>query len=395
VSSGRAFLSAVEEVNNGGTGGNGGQSPTELLDQLDQVQSLTEYIDVLHENGPNAGDDASGADGYGYYINGAGKKQEIKVIPSGIPNGPAIVFFNGGGWHVNGGTHKKVAEGQDGAVGATARGYTVFDVTYRLGSSGVYYMFEDVMRGLRSVINNAGLYGVDPQKIAIWGDSAGGSLAMRVNASGKSGAKAAIGWSAPTNAYTGLFRGFGSLLIGMDHSTCIPTDLAGITNITDLLNGGSGEVAEYGQGLSANDPSGIGIVIGEGGVSTGSVDPITLLTDVLTAGQYAMKTSQNLEAISGQLEAAYNDGNPTMDSILGSGLSGGVMNVASKKIVECLDNFNALSPALFASPESSPAFLAGFDSDQLVGPEQATGMRDKLRSLGILSESLILTCDAK
>lgn len=239
-------------------------------------------------------------------------------------------------------------------------------------------MFEDVMRAIQHVRNNADMYDIDPNKIAIWGDSSGGSLAMRANATGKSGAKVAVGWSPPTNAYTGLFRSYKSLLIGMDHSTCAPTDIAGAANFTDLLNGGSGDIAQY-DGSLAN--WGLGSV-GEIGQNNGSFQPLDLLTQVLTAGQYAAQTSQNIESISSQLESG---------GI--AGMSGGVINLASKKLVECLDNFNALSPALFASPDSSPAFLAGFETDDVVGPEQVYEMRDKLRSLGIRSEAMVLQGD--
>ena len=75
-------------------------------------------------------------------------------------------------------------------------------------------------------------------------------------------------------------------------------------------------------------------------------------------------------------------------------MSGSLINLSTTKLTECLDNFNALSPALFASPDSSPAFLAGFNTDDVVGPEQVTGMRDKLRSLGIRSDSMLLQGDA-
>ncbi len=358
-----------------------------VQDQLDQSQNLSQYLDVLHAAGGDAKTDVSqeADNNYGSYVNGAGKQQALKVTPG--TNGAALLFFNGGGWHANDHNSDKVAEGRQGnngedappGGGATARGYTVIDVTYRLGSSGIYYMFEDVMRGVQHVINNAGLYGIDPARIGIWGDSAGGSLAMRAAGSGKSGAKAAVGWSAPTNAYTGLFRSYKSFLIGMDHSTCIPTDLAGLTNTTDLLNGGSGNVAEYGQGLSSNDFSSLGI---GGDPGSGGGNPLGIITEVLTAAQYAASTGQNVESISKQLESGGIEG-----------LSGGVFNLASKKLNECIDNLNVMSPAMFASPMSPPSFLAGFDNDDLVGPEQEYGMRDKLRSLGIRSEALVLEGD--
>lgn len=369
-----------------------------VQDSLDETKSLSDYIDVLHQNGPDADVDTGDvADNeYGKYINGAGKKQNIRVYPGPSQNAPAIIFINGGGWHADDDNSTFVMENKPDRVhgrtqdGPTAhqRGYTGFNLTYRLGSSGVYYMFEDVMRGIKHIRENANLYGIDPNKIAIWGDSAGGSLAVRAGASGKSGAKVAVGWSAPTNAYTALFKSYKSLMIGMDHSTCIPTDLAGLTNITDLLNGGSGDIAEYGQGLSSNDFTSLGIN------SNGEPpDAIGMIMQALTAGQYALQTGQNLESISRQLEAANNNGNPTISSITGSGLASGIINMSSKKLIECIDNFKALSPALYASPESTPMFLAGFDTDDTIDPQQAYDMRDKLHTLGIKAEAKTIPGD--
>lgn len=360
------------------SGSDNGANPDVDLDQvqglLDQANSLSDYIDILHQAGPDSAvnTDEIADDNYGYYINGAGKKQSITVNPSGQPNSPVILFFNGGGWHANDHTSDKVADD------AKARGYTVMDVTYRLGSSGVYYMFEDVMRGIQHVHNNADLYGVDANKLAIWGDSAGGSLSMRAAASGRSGAKAAVGWSAPTNAYTALFKSIQSMAIGIDHSTCAPTDLAGFANFANLASGGSGDIAEYGQGLSSNDVSALGI--GLDGAPT-NADPLSLLTQGLVAGRNLLSTGQDTESISSSIISSNGDM---------SGLSGSTFNLASKKFVECLDNFNALSPALFASPDSSPSFLAGFEDDGLIDPSQSYGMRDKLRQLGIHSDALIL-----
>ncbi len=379
--SGKTFIDTVGS--SGGTDTKTDENnPLKWLDQLDQADSLEKYIDTLHEQGPDADVDTSEKpDRYGYYINGAGKEQEIIPLPNapGRGNSPAILFFNGGGWIANDGVGQKIVDDPRSGGQLQKRGYAAFDATYRLGSGGVYYQFEDVMRAVSHITKHADWYGVDPTRIVVWGDSAGGSLSMRVAASGKSGARAAVGWSAPTNGYTALFRSFESFLIGMYHSTCIPTDLAGLTNFTDLLTGGSGDVAEYGQGLSSNDLSGLGIDLGGRSFDASSINPISLLTDVLTAGQYALQTGRNLESISGQLESG---------GLLS--LSGGVMNLSSKKLVECIDNFTALSPALFASPESAPSFLAGFETDKLIPPDNAFGMRDKLRSLGIRSDALVI-----
>lgn len=295
---------------------------------------------------------------YGSYVNGAGNLQPMRVNRAPGDSRPAIIFFNGGGWHSDDGVGDKIAPW------ANERGYTTFVATYRLGSSGVYYMLDDVLRAIRHVRNNAGMYGIDPSRIAIWGDSAGGSLAMRAAGTGTSGAKVAVGWSAPTNAYTALFASARSFAIGMDHSTCVPTDLNGISNVISDLNGEEASATNDG-GLGNNGTSGL--------------SGANLVTSVLEVANQAQKTSTNIESISKKIES----GDTTE-------LSENVRKLAVKKIIECIDNFNSASPALFASGLSPPAFLAGYDTDPLVKPDQAYQMRDKLRALGIPSEALIL-----
>lgn len=375
----------------------------QIQDKLDQAKSLSEYTDALHQGGQDADKDLSEIpdNNYGKYVNGAGKLQNINVFPcAGTPPCPALIWFNGGGWHADDDVAKKIAEGSSFTTnndpnagppaggGGVARGYTIFDAKYRLGSDGIYYQFEDVMRATQHVVNNADMYGVDVNKIAIGGDSAGGSLAMRAAATGKTGAKAAVGWSAPTNAYTAIFNSFDAFAIGLDHSTCVPTDLAGLTNTLDLLAGGSGDVAEEGKGISSNDFSNLGITQGIYGIgfdqSKFGADGVgATVLDVFTAVMYVSSSASSLESISSQIQAG---------GI--SSLSGGLMNLSSKKLVECIDNLNSASPALFASPETPATLLAGYTTDDIINPSQAYEMRDKLRGLGIRSDALLLEGDS-
>lgn len=328
-------------------------------------KQLDKFIDELHQANERMAIVKAPTDpglipdnNYGQYVNGAGKLQPIRVSKAAGDNTPAIIFFNGGGWHTDDGSGDKVAPK------ANERGYSTFVATYRLGSSGIYYMFEDVMRAVRHVRNNAAMYGIDPARVAVWGDSAGGSLAMRVAGSGKSGARAAVGWSAPTNAFTAIFHSPQSFAIGMDHSTCAPTDLNGAASVADILNGGDGAVVNDG-GVGNNNFS------GDGG-SLGTV------TAVLEVAQQARTTGQSIESASKAMEEG------------GDQASENVRRLATAKVIECMDNFSSASPALFASALSPPTFLAGYERDPLIHPGQAYEMRDKLRSLGIASDALIL-----
>jgi hypothetical protein len=185
-----------------------------------------------------------------------------------------------------------------------------------------------------------------------------------------------------------MFKSYKAFLIGIDHSTCIPTDLAGITNTTNLLTGGSGDVAQYGIGIGSNDFASIGLVQDghgfhfDGSKLGGDGNIMGFLGQFLTAGQYASETFQNLETISSQIES----GNTTA-------LAGGIINMSASKLTECLDNFKALSPALYASTESPPMFLAGFTTDDVVDQEHIYDMHDKLVKMGIRSEMSLLAGD--
>lgn len=350
------------------TSNSDGGGSDQLQRQIDQLKELTK------EANKDANADEVKDDNYGQYVNGAGKLLPITVRSNRTEDvkdtsrQPAIIFFNGGGWLTNDGVGAKIAPK------ANERGYTTFEATYRLGSSGVYYQLEDVLRAIKHVRNNSDMYGIDPNRIAIWGDSAGGSLTMRAAGTGQSGAAVAVGWSAPTNAYTALFHSPESFAIGMVHSTCAPTDITGAMDTINQLNGGE-----------ATDPR----ELHDGGVGNfgfANDDALSNVISVLELAQEAQNTGKTTEQVSNQVKNE--DGQVISEG--GSGQGENVRRLASKKVIECIDNFNTLSPALFASALTPPSFLAGYEGDPLIHPGQAIQMRDKLRTLGVHSEALIL-----
>lgn len=334
------------------------------LQGLDTIKQLINQINVsqsTYTNKPTKNIDDIPDNNYGAYINGNGDKQPLRITKAEGKGKPAIIFFNGGGWHTDDRVGDKVAPL------AVERGYTAIVATYRLGSSGTYYQYEDVMRAIKHVRDNAQMYDIDPTRVAIWGDSAGGSLAMRAAGSGKSGAAAAVGWSAPTNAYTALFKSPQSFIIGLDHSTCVPTDINGALNTIDLINGGQGDGMPHDGGLGNNNFDTIQ-----------SGDGLATITQVLTLASRAQQSGINPSSLARTLGGESNS----------SGQS--TRQLTSKKFLECLDNFNSLSPALYASPLTPPTFLAGFDRDILIDPGQLYQMRDKLRGMGVPSSALTL-----
>jgi acetyl esterase len=90
---------------------------------------------------------------------------------------PAVLYLHGGGWLVGSvDSHQAVCRGL-----ANASGAVVIGVGYRRGPESRFpTAVEDAYAALEWVHRQAGSLGVDPERIAVAGDSAGGNLAIAV-----------------------------------------------------------------------------------------------------------------------------------------------------------------------------------------------------------------------
>jgi acetyl esterase/lipase len=97
-------------------------------------------------------------------------------LPKGLDKAPVVIAIHGGGW-------------QNGARGSykywgpflARNGIAVFSIDYRLAKAGAYPgSVYDVKAAIQFVRAKAGELGVDPERIALMGDSAGGHLAALV-----------------------------------------------------------------------------------------------------------------------------------------------------------------------------------------------------------------------
>jgi acetyl esterase/lipase len=94
-----------------------------------------------------------------------------------------VIFVHGGGWA--GGSRAEWSPWATKLV--TEQGWAAFDVDYRLDDSDPLSWpdeFHDLQAAVRFVAANASAFGIDPKRIALIGESAGGNLSALVSTLG-------------------------------------------------------------------------------------------------------------------------------------------------------------------------------------------------------------------
>jgi acetyl esterase/lipase len=99
--------------------------------------------------------------------------------PEGAATHPLVVWIHGGGWSRGDSRGNGAITDFPAALASLAgRGYVVASVNYRLSGEAKFpAQIQDVNAAVAYLKTNAALYGIDPNRVLLWGGSAGGHLA--------------------------------------------------------------------------------------------------------------------------------------------------------------------------------------------------------------------------
>ncbi len=92
---------------------------------------------------------------------------------------PVVVWIHGGGWRRGSKNNPRAA------LPLLEHGYALVSVEYRLSGEAVFpAAIEDCKAAVRWVRAHAAEYGIDPDRLGVWGSSAGGHLAALLGTAG-------------------------------------------------------------------------------------------------------------------------------------------------------------------------------------------------------------------
>jgi acetyl esterase/lipase len=117
------------------------------------------------------------------YGRGGGRGLRLHLVqPADISNTPRplIVWVHGGAWMAG-----SKEEGVRRLAPYVRRGYVGATIEYRLSGEAIFpAQIEDCKAAIRFLRANAAEYGIDPDRIGVWGSSAGGHLVALLGTTG-------------------------------------------------------------------------------------------------------------------------------------------------------------------------------------------------------------------
>lgn len=115
-----------------------------------------------------------------YIANGDAAQKLDLYLPDPAPEKPLplLVWIHGGGWRGGSKSGCRFA-------GLVSKGYVVASVEYRFSQKAVFpAQIQDCQAAIRWLRANAKMYGIDPERVGVGGDSAGGHLVSLLGTSG-------------------------------------------------------------------------------------------------------------------------------------------------------------------------------------------------------------------
>lgn len=113
------------------------------------------------------------------YVENGSKAQRLDLYVPAEPKGPLLVWIHGGGWV--GGTKSNPP-----GLAVLKEGVAVASVEYRFSNEAVFpAQIEDCKAAIRWLRAHAKEYGYRPEKVAVWGASAGGHLTALLAVTGR------------------------------------------------------------------------------------------------------------------------------------------------------------------------------------------------------------------
>ena len=159
-------------------------------------------------------------------------------FPKGATNAtPLAVFIHGGGWSIG---NKRASAGVYDYPALLDSGFTIASLDYRLAPQYRFpTMIEDVKCAIRFLRTNANLYNIAPNRIGVWGLSAGSHLSMLLGVTDESAGfdvgqypdqssrvQAVVDMSGPADLTadfsTGFVKARNSAFVGYDLSKASP-----------------------------------------------------------------------------------------------------------------------------------------------------------------------------
>ena len=174
---------------------------------------------------------------------------DVHLPPEGSGRRPAVILIHGGGW-VGGDQRTQATVAEQLA----SRGWVVVATTYRKRAPCLPNAYLDVKRVLRWVRGHAAALRIDRTRIAAWGDSAGGHLALLLGTQGR--VMAVVAWSPPTDLSTftysppvfgfppDVWSGYMTGVVGCGKATC-PGVYAEMSPINHLRRGSAPVYLSY------------------------------------------------------------------------------------------------------------------------------------------------------